>query len=569
MPDQFGNLTPEELTAAQSMFSRPPPQPGPYASGFGAPPPMPPEYAGAMASFAPTPSPQAPVSTDARIPFDYASGAVAGREAAIQDGGIGADEFRQFGPVGSPPPAQAAPTQPAPALQRGEVPAPPGAGATAASAVGGAPSYAGDLKSARGDEMAARAAGRAGKLAEVDATRAQEQVKADVFAEIADYNERKAVVDYAEVQEQQAKLSDYLAKSDALIAAQANRKFDPYATVRSKGLGDDVTSIIGGLLGGMLQGMGKTADNPFLTQTNRMIETEMRRQEQEADNAQRTIGARQNVYGQMRQMFGDAQVAKAQFHQTMLQGFKDKLTSLMAKTEDPIILARGEQALADLDKETAGRREQFATEAQRAAAAQAAARANAARQTLAEQRQAEKDQREFALKAAELSLKEREVSGKERKEAADKFVPTGPGGQGYEAASAEEAKDLRAAYAGTTNALNLIDRIKRTREDTWVTTKALGLPTKNMSSLETDFGLLMGEVNKAEKFGALDKGATDVIKGIIGSPTSWGPGGEAKLEAARAFLESQTAARAMSQGRTVTGQSTKEVAAPASFRAKK
>ncbi len=130
--------------------------------------------------------------------------------------------------------------------------------------------------------------------------------------------------------------------------------------------------------------------------------------------------------------------------------------------------------------------------------------------------------------------------GDKEKERQGRWVPTSSTGQGYYAPTEKEAIDHREAQASTQEVVDLIDRIKKDSADLGVTGRAAagtGLPgtnTDTVKRIEANYTQLLGATNRAQKFGALDKGATDLLKNMTGDPLSV-RGNTANLDAIRSM----------------------------------
>lgn len=128
-------------------------------------------------------------------------------------------------------------------------------------------------------------------------------------------------------------------------------------------------------------------------------------------------------------------------------------------------------------------------------------------------------------------------AAKDAKDQAARWVPTSSTGKGYFAPTEKEGVEHRETQAKSEQVINLVDRVKSLREKAGkgnLAADKVGFETSDVASIKTEAKLLLGAINRGEKFGALDKGATDVLEAIIGDPLAVrdGPIG-AKLDAIR------------------------------------
>lgn len=115
--------------------------------------------------------------------------------------------------------------------------------------------------------------------------------------------------------------------------------------------------------------------------------------------------------------------------------------------------------------------------------------------------------------------------GKKEEDFAKRFVPVAghPNG-GYMTNSAEEGKDHREARLASAKFKQTIEEMKRIRGE--ISNAALvghkvGIDSDRMKKLQALQGTAVGEFNKMNKLGALDKGTIDIINQTMGDPTGF------------------------------------------------
>ncbi len=557
MPDQFGNLTPDEIAAASASFGGG--APGPYASGYGAPPPdlTPDDIARAQASFdqsrAPTMSSQAPIAPPGPPPTELAPKPAAIPSYASLDRSAGLPPM-----TGA---ASSAPVSPA--------------GRTTVSA---GPDYARQIAEARGDVRKAQGEEKAAAGMNAEGQKQAATAEAAYYGATADMHQKLAAIDVDAHQQQQALTQAHLDKQAAFADALAKRQLDPMRVLRDQDTGTKFMSIMAAVLGGALQGMGKASSNPALDQMNRLVDTEMKRQQAELSNAKDVYAMKDNLYGQLRQSFGDDQLARNQFKVGMLESAKDKFNQQLAQTKDPQIQAQLQTFTAKLDEEIARENAAFAEHAQSQAQAAAAARANALRAQA-------KEERDYQIRVAELGLKSRGLDIEEGKAKAttgkggELWVPTGPDGQGFVSQGKEEAAKEREAIQAAQELKSSIARIKELRAQIGMTGRAVGnagdisglpLQSKEYREIQSLGGELLTQFNASKHLGPYDKNNEALIKSIVGNPTSIFGAGDDHLDAIANETDRNLATYALKHGQNDRGSPSGYASgAPASFSANK
>jgi hypothetical protein len=194
------------------------------------------------------------------------------------------------------------------------------------------------------------------------AAMAKEQAKAD-----ADFE--------AKFQEAQRQLDDVRAK-----------KVDPTRYMQDAGVG--VMSVLGGVLGGIYQGLNRMEKNPFLENLNKQIDRDIAAQQMEIDNARAGVGDKLNLLSQQRAVFKDSQLAKLQARNMYYEAAKEQLAADAANYEGRIEAERARLGIQALEREQQGLKKAWGEQAQKLSSAQAAAGIARARDERKELRQA-------------------------------------------------------------------------------------------------------------------------------------------------------------------------------------
>ncbi len=401
-----GGPTPEQVAAAAGMFAVSAPKP--QSASF-APPDM--SYSAPDMSYAP---PVAPQMAPPPPQFDPAM-----LERAQSNFG----PPPQAAPM-PPPPAPVAPPAPAEFVgppQPIGPPRPPAAPPPASSAPvspvmpAAAPAATGGM----GKLTKRRDADRAQFLGTYDeeqaavdreaaARMAQNTAVASFQAEQAERQEQDAAIQHQEARQVQDTHAAYLAKTNSMIDDLAREKTDPNRVFHSGDTARDVSFTLGAMLLGGLGGLASGVQggpNQGIGMLNQIIDRDIAAQDKDLANKRGVIQARDTIYGQMRQAYGDKQAADAAFKAGAIETAKTRLIALTADTSNPVTRAQAEKSLALLEREQAQHMTTFSQQALTLAQQQAAASAAAARTRLDKER-------EYRLKLAELGIKEVEAGAK-------------------------------------------------------------------------------------------------------------------------------------------------------------
>jgi hypothetical protein len=234
----------------------------------------------------------------------------------------------------------------------------------------------------------------------------QKDITARAMAADAEQRRRDAEQAASEAAHAKEIFDEHEAASQRIADAIAETRIDG-SKAYSDG-GSAAMAVIGGLLGGLYQGLNKMSSNPFIDQMNRVIDREITVQEAELKNRKDMLADRRNGLAQMRAIFKDDQLAKAEYKKALLDSAMQAAKAKAAEYDSPIIESRVEQAIAPMERNIADLKLEELRK--QAAAAQAAAAAK---------RAAEEKQWERLKWAAELELKDRQVAAEEKKAGAE------------------------------------------------------------------------------------------------------------------------------------------------------
>lgn len=222
----------------------------------------------------------------------------------------------------------------------------------------------------------------------------QEQQAAQIQAAA----EKQAQVD-AEANERHAQ---FMNRSMELADDVAKQQVDPGRFFQSKGAGEKALYIVGGVLGGMLQGLQGSGENSFIRQVNHLVDSDIAAQQSAIDNKKASLGARGSLLNQMMQETGDRRLAAMQTRNLMFESMKQSLAAKADALGVPEIRTRAQQGIQALQREQDNLNEVFKREAYGTAVSQA----NAAAAARAHAEQVAWDR---AMKVNELGLKKDEL----------------------------------------------------------------------------------------------------------------------------------------------------------------
>ncbi len=172
--------------------------------------------------------------------------------------------------------------------------------------------------------------------------------------------------------------ADYQAETQRQIDAVRQKTIQPNRAYADTG--SAVTAVIGGVLGGIYQGLNKLQSNPFLDQMNKTMDRDIAAQEADLATAKGAIAERKGMLADMRTTYKDEALAKLQARNLYYEGAKEQLAAEAATYDSPAIQARADQAISAISREQA-KLDIDAAMKKASAAAGAAAAAEHRRQT--------------------------------------------------------------------------------------------------------------------------------------------------------------------------------------------
>ncbi len=147
------------------------------------------------------------------------------------------------------------------------------------------------------------------------------------------------------------------AKTFADYSSETQRQIDD---VRAKTInpnrayadtGSAVTAVIGGLMGGIYQGLNHLSNNPFIDQMNKTIDRDIAAQETDLRTKKEAIGERKGLLADMRATYKDEALAKIQARNLYYEGAKEELMAQAATYDSPAIQARVDQGIQAINRE--------------------------------------------------------------------------------------------------------------------------------------------------------------------------------------------------------------------------
>ncbi len=279
----------------------------------------------------------------------------------------------------------------------------------------------------KGDEKTILGTYDAEKQSIDDATRGaaiQTSERADAMERLAREQETRAAEEAAYQRDYEGVRAQYMDESNKLTQEIRESKVDPNRLFSSKSdAGSFATAIalaIGGAAGGMLQAV-KGGENTFVAQLNRTIDRDIAAQETAIRNKKDALGAKQNLFAQLRQSHNDSATARLQTKNAMLESAKTTIEAQSIRLGTPEHLANGQRAMTLIERQQADLKRQIdaAAEAGAIKQAQAAAGARAAEEERRFKRGVELQK--LANEGRKLDIEEaKETGGK----LGEKFVAT-------------------------------------------------------------------------------------------------------------------------------------------------
>ncbi len=405
-------------------------------------------------------------------------------------------------------------------------------------------------------QMAARGEGaglESAKLAEQSHMQQAHALRQETEAQIAHGEQTRALATH----------EAYVSKTAQMVDDIAAQKIDPNRIFTGNGA-QDFTFALGALLtSGIIGADGQSMGAKSVTSA---IERNLRAQQANIDNAKGAVAARNAVYGQMREQFGDKQLADEHYRLAGLAAAENRLKGMIAGYDSQSAIAKGNEMLAEIGRERDARQEaitqqQFHLAQQQAAAwgqAQRAAADKAHAQAVEAYKLRQKDQ-EIAIDAQKADAAGTTARSTAQQKAGELYVPTGQG-TGYTARSETEAKDHRTGRAAANELLSLIGQAKQLREQSGMLGRGVANATNGVivpesaAQLKSIMGQLAAAYKDYKKLGTWDNGSEKLINSITGDATATlGGGADASLDALAMNVSGGLARHALSQGQTQQG----------------
>lgn len=213
---------------------------------------------------------------------------------------------------------------------------------------------------------------------EIDAKKREAVAQGDKAAELADKlptiaRERQEEVALARAENDEASrlMGERMNEVQKQLDDVKAKKVDPFRLMRDDGIA--VASILGGVLGGLYQGINRMQKNPFLEEFNKTLDRDIAAQEAEIQNGRANATDRMNLLAQQRAALKDDQLAKSQLRNMYYEAAKDELEAQASRYDSAAVQARADQGIAALTRQQKAEQLAVAKQAQATAAAQAAA----------------------------------------------------------------------------------------------------------------------------------------------------------------------------------------------------
>ena len=241
---------------------------------------------------------------------------------------------------------------------------------------------------------------------------------------------------------------------------------------------------------------------------NSMIDANLRQQEAQIAKSERGLKAENNFLGQLKAKFGDIEEAKAAARVAYLERAKTELAAKMAQPDiqGTAALAGYERAMGALDDELADKTMKFSL------------------------------LKQDKVVRHDVNAPPVYAGGGGKAGAPDPlFVPTGPGGQGFQARSEKEAQAARGVIPAEQDLLPKLERLVELRRKAGVSGRLgnkAGYETEEIArikSQQAQVALGLRELS-AQSPGAMDKGMQDLAAQIQGDWTAIGNNPEAAAD---------------------------------------
>ncbi len=453
----------------------------------------------------------------------------------------------------------------------------PGASSKGATGGGGRPSGPSDYdkanKAMRGTYDEDRAATQEGANAE----KGRAAMMAQGAADIAQRKMEDQAIAQVEAANAAKHFEDYSAETQRQIDDVKSLKIEPNRAYSDAG--SAFAAVIGGILGGVYQGMNKLSSNPFIDQMNKVIDRDIDIQKHDIATKKGAIAERKGMLADMRGTFKDEQLAKLQAKNLYYEGAKEQLAAEAATYDSPAIQARANQAIAAINREQT--KLDINDAIRKASAAQAAAGAAEHRRQMDFENQLKlQDMRNKTVTADATASKDYAEGGKKESAEASRFVATGKDKDGNptgylesapaDASSAKEARTARAELRAE------LEEALRIRNEAGTLGRTLNRSNPNdaiqlytpewQTNIRQSQAKITALTNKASKLGTIDAGTIPLLNAIVGDLETKGDSADVRLRGMIGQLDrSEKATADTAAGQQVTkyiGADGKEHIAP-------
>ncbi len=304
--------------------------------------------------------------------------------------------------------------------------------------------------------------------------------------------------------------------------------------------GSKMMAVLGGLMGGLYQGINKLQSNPFIDQMNKVIDRDIAIQQADIATKKGAVSERKSLLADMRLTYKDEALAKAQAKNLYFEAAKEHLLAEAATYDSPIIRAKVEMAVNGISREQQKLRlEQLQREA--AARASAAAAASAAAE---KQRKNDLDERKVRVEEANANTAARKVEGETDGKTGERFVATGKDKEGnptgYLAHTTVVAGEKEGAREARAELLAELQTALAIRKEAGTVGRTLNRSNPNdlvqlytpewQVKIRQQGAVIKGLANKAAKFGTIDAGTVPLLEAMAGDLESRGGESDVRLQ---------------------------------------
>lgn len=353
---------------------------------------------------------------------------------------------------------------------------------------------------------------------------------------------REAALREARAQHEEEIFRSYQEDTQRQLDEVRQKKVDPNRLYQDGG--SVFTAIVGGLLGGLYQGVNKLSSNPFIDQMNRNIDKDIALQERELDRNSKSVDARRGILSDMRNVYKDNDLARVQAKNLYYEGVKEQLQAEAMTYDSPAIAARAAQGINAVERQQAALKlDEAAKKAAAAAAAAAFARAE-------KQREFENQIKQEEAITHRIAAEKSGAGHKEGQSPNERFVATGKHGDsatGYLARSGTDAEKRQTARSAAQTLLGQIDRALEIRSQQGTLGRTLNRNNPDdtiqlykpewQTQLRSLSPQMLINLKQSGGLGALDKGVQEIGSQIIGDLESRGDVADVRLKELKRSVE--------------------------------